>query len=171
MTFRSKSHLSVKQAELLQPFISGLTKLDSGQLVPKTPGQENFVAVCRGKRMPETEYEKAYLAWRRDKPDLRTILVKAERARTRAKELEGSSHKLSDQTLGLLGRKVIDRGLPKLASQDELVRAEKERQERATEKQGASSKKSDFKRQKMVETWDDREAWKRDSSLNKFNGQ
>jgi len=171
MTYRSKSHFSVKQAELLEPCISGLTKLESGQLMPKTPAQEHFVAVCRGKCMPETDYEKAYLAWRRDKPDLRTILTKAERAAIRAKELEESLHQLSDQTLELLGKKVIDRGLPKLASQDELVRAEKERQERATEKHGASPKKTDFKRRKIVETWGNREAWKRDSSLNKFNGQ
>lgn len=163
--------ISVADAELLLGYIDALCELDSGLRAPRTPEQEHFVAVCRGKARPETRYEIAYISWRRLKPDLRDILIRAEQARQHLNTLEGTPHNLSEETMRLLGQKTEQRGLAPLGSQEALTKAEKERQIRAAEMRASEPPRPTFEKQKMVETWGDRSAWRNDSARNRFNGR
>lgn len=53
--------VSVEDAKLLLSCIGGLRALDDGRRLPTTADQEQFVAVCRGRMHPKTEYEKPTL--------------------------------------------------------------------------------------------------------------
>lgn len=82
-----------------------------------------------------------------------------------------NTYKLSDKTLKVLGKKIAPKGLSPIFSQDDLIKAEKERQKRADKKQALDHQKANFKKLKVVEPWGDRNAWAKDTARNKFNGR
>ena len=55
--FERHRELVLKHAEFYR-------SLDSGARVPRTPAQQHFVAVCRGRVAPMTEHEHAFIAFR-----------------------------------------------------------------------------------------------------------
>ena len=65
--------LNAKEVSLLRPYIRALEKLEQGKIEPKTALQKHFLAMCRGESPARTEYEFAYLKWRRTKPDLSKV--------------------------------------------------------------------------------------------------
>lgn len=163
--------LSAEDAKLLIGCIDGLCALDEGRRTPTTAGQEQFIAVCHGRMHPKTEYEKAYINWRFEKPDLLSIVNEAENAERFTTIQNENTYKLSDKTLKVLGKKIAPKGLPPIFSQDDLIKAEKERQKRADKKQALDHQKANFKKLKVVEPWGDRNAWAKDTARNKFNGR
>jgi uncharacterized protein YifE (UPF0438 family) len=54
----------VQPPKLIAPYVRTLQDLERGIRAPRTPLQLHFVAVCKGKARPMTEYERAYLLWR-----------------------------------------------------------------------------------------------------------
>lgn len=163
--------LSVEDAKLLIGCIDGLCALDEGRRTPTTAGQEQFIAVCHGRIHPKTEYEKAYINWRFEKPNLLSIINEAENSERFATMQNKSTYKLSDKTLKVLGKKIAPKGLPPIFSQDDLVKAEKERQKIADKNRASDHQKATFKKRKVIETWGDRNAWAKDTARNKFNGR
>ena len=148
---------TLRDARLLEQCIGALQALDQGRRTPQTPAQEQFLRVCRRKLAPSTEYEKAYIRWKTKKPDIRTMLMRADSAQRMYNSLnrqEGSRNVNED-----------DRTL------DEVIKAEKERQRRVAEKRQQEPPKSDFKPLHIDEPWGSREAWKRDRARNKYNGR
>jgi uncharacterized protein YifE (UPF0438 family) len=163
--------VSIEDAKLLIGCIDGLCALDEGRRTPTTAAQEKFVAVCHDKAIPKTVYEKAYINWRFEKPDLLSIINEAENSERFTTAQNENSYELSDKTLKILGKKIAPEGLPPIFSQDDLIKAEKERQKRADKNQASDHKKANFKKLKVVEPWGDRSAWAKDTARNKFNGR
>ena len=81
------------------------------------------------------------------------------------------AYTLSDKTLKILGEKIAPKGLPPIFSQDDLIKAEKERQKMADKNRASDHQKATFKKRKVVETWGDRNAWAKDAARNRFNGR
>ena len=50
---------------LLKKHLKFYQSLDSGNLPPATQAQEKFIAVCKGKELPSTEHEIAYLKFKK----------------------------------------------------------------------------------------------------------
>ena len=54
-----------EQSELLTKYWQFYRELDFGRRMPASEAQRHFVEVCRGRAVPKTEHETAYLAGRR----------------------------------------------------------------------------------------------------------
>jgi uncharacterized protein YifE (UPF0438 family) len=146
--------MNVRQLELMCEHFDFLITLAKGARAPTTEAQKHFVAVCRGKAKPQTEYEKAYLAWRKERPSISQMLARKDRLLGLAPaEKRASPHPQQDNT--------------------DLIAAEKRRQARAAARREAEpkEKKENFTRRYVEESWGSREAWKRDRSQNRFNGR
>lgn len=168
---RSRVFVSIREVELLYPYIDALEQLDEGKRLPETPAQEHFIAVCRGKFPAESDFEKAYIRWRVTKPDLRSLLIRAEEAQRRQAAEKATTKAVSEPQQYPEEKIRVKRGLPPLDSAEELIQREKDRQKRVEEKRALEPKKGKFKPRKIVESWGNRDAWKKDSARNKYNGR
>lgn len=63
--FRRSGEFTPRQAELLERHGLALKALASGKQAPATQEEADFVACCRGERLPETELEKAWTRYTR----------------------------------------------------------------------------------------------------------
>jgi uncharacterized protein YifE (UPF0438 family) len=61
---------SVEDAKLLEKQIGVLQSLEKGTKVADSPDDTKFVAVCQGLQKATTPKEKAYLRWKKQKPDI-----------------------------------------------------------------------------------------------------
>jgi hypothetical protein len=64
------SDLTHEEIRLLVRCIHALEMLELGERPPTTELQQQFLKVCKGELPARTDYERAYLKWRKGKPDL-----------------------------------------------------------------------------------------------------
>ena len=62
---RGRIELTASEKELIEKWLWFYRELASGEREPTTIAQENFVSVTRGRRVAETEHERAYAKWMR----------------------------------------------------------------------------------------------------------
>ena len=60
-----EDRLSREQSSIIERYERWMQALDKGDLPPVTDAQRRFVAVCRGQREAQTEFEKAHLKYRK----------------------------------------------------------------------------------------------------------
>lgn len=70
---RFMADLTPEEAKLLKPHLHKFIDLMEGRRKPETDAQRRFVACARGLRVPITNYEIAFVKWLIAKPDLSTI--------------------------------------------------------------------------------------------------
>ena len=56
----SRAHFSVEEVDILQRYGRGFERLSNGDRAPRTEAQKQFVDAARGKRPPETLYERVW---------------------------------------------------------------------------------------------------------------
>jgi len=61
---RALNRMPSQYANIIQTYVKSLEQLDKGKVTPKTPLQEQFVNVCRGKENATTLHEIAYLRYK-----------------------------------------------------------------------------------------------------------
>ncbi len=61
--FSRHGDLTIREAELLERCGFAFSELDSGRRKPVNEEEARFVAVCRGKSLPETEQEKVWIKY------------------------------------------------------------------------------------------------------------
>jgi uncharacterized protein YifE (UPF0438 family) len=79
--------LTLEEVRLLLKWAHQLERLEKGEFEADTPLRQHFLSVCRGDAKPVTIYEKAYVKWRRTKPELQVyekrLLAAPEREKVR----------------------------------------------------------------------------------------
>jgi uncharacterized protein YifE (UPF0438 family) len=175
-----EGELSEQDLELLCKHIGFLQSLHSGQRAPETDAQRHFCAVCNGEEAPATPYEAAFLRWLVAQPsmlEMKRRLASLREARIKNVRVKRAAPRRVGRAPESILREVEQRYLAPQGGPDDQakdpVRSEKERQARAAErlaKEPQSSKKN-YTPRYIEETWGTRDAWRRDSWRNKYNGR
>lgn len=163
--------------EAIHRCIGKLHDLAAGRRPPKTMAQERFIEVAKGHVLPSSKEEFAYIRWMADNKPF-SLAVRKYFSMVIGQEEPHQHKKTSSKgdATALYNSYFKKNSSFEPSKQSDiraLVQSEKCRKQRQEDRLSSETpfRKENFKKRKEKDPWGSREAWRRDSRMNKFNGR
>lgn len=173
--------MTPEQQKLIDRWLIFYEQLDLGQRLPNTADQVHFVSVCRGKDEPHTKHEDAYIAYRAERPFKPNAKTRTDK-RKQFWRNEGKKHlaiiedrhakRLAEKTekreVSLKEQQQADERQIETASLRKSLREMYSGQHAGSQTRGIVDPRAPKSYARFIdEPWGTREAWKRDSAMNR----
>lgn len=174
--------------EFLREHLLRLIRLNAGKISPQSEAGNHFIAVCKGKAEPQTEYERAFLRWlalprshrarymellapeKPPAPRAPTVGVRQTKATLQSQPTKQAVKHASKPLMRL--KKEGDRKAAELKRRIEMQDSPKYRELEEFGRQLEAMRPQTKKvTRKIDEPWGSREAWQVDRARNKYNGR